>query len=316
MAAGRIQIASNRKSALLQQSKREIAILLSEGKEDTAKVRAEVLIRDENLIEAYEILQGQCELLYERIKLIEQSKSCPSDLIPVASTLIWASCRVDIPELMDIRKQLKKKYGKFFETCALENRGNALDDRVVMKLAITPPEMYLVYARLQNIAEQFQVDWSSIISLSVEEGIMISTTDTNKHSGQETYGMVNSMINSCNSPQLDNSTISTQTSYISAISTPPNSYRLDQSERLPMSYTPSIITATHVTPIAPRRVVSDSGTFSGGADAFGGACSTSRSAGEVGRPPRSGSGSPNIDDFSEFDIFVPAPCMKVSGNKD
>ena len=120
MAVSRIQIASNKKSALLKQSMREIAIMLAEDppKEEKAKIRAEALIRDDNLIEAYEILQLQCELLHERIKLLEYSKECPGDLIPVISSVMWASQRVDIPELVFIRKQFRAKYGKKFEEAA------------------------------------------------------------------------------------------------------------------------------------------------------------------------------------------------------
>ena len=106
MACGRIQIASNKKAALLKQSMREVAVMLAEEppREEKARIRAEALIRDDHLIEAYEILQLECELLHERIKLIQYCKSCPHDLISVISTLIWASHRVDIPELGLIRK--------------------------------------------------------------------------------------------------------------------------------------------------------------------------------------------------------------------
>jgi hypothetical protein len=117
MASSRIQIASNKKAALLKQNMREIAVMLSEDppKEEKAKIRAEALIRDDNLIEAYEILQLECEVLFERIKLIDNTKGCPKDLMSVIATLMWASQRVDIPELVLIRKQFRAKYGKGFE---------------------------------------------------------------------------------------------------------------------------------------------------------------------------------------------------------
>ena len=81
-------------------------------KEEKAKIRAEALIRDDNLIEAYEILQLECELLSERIKLIDFQKDCPSDLVTVVSTLMWASHRVDIPELQAIRKNSEPNTAK------------------------------------------------------------------------------------------------------------------------------------------------------------------------------------------------------------
>ena len=173
MAVSRIQIASNKKSALLKQNMREIALMLSEDppREEKAKIRAEALIRDDNLIEAYEILQLECELLHERIKLIEYSKLCPPDLVSVVSTLMWASHRVDIPELMEIRRQFRAKYGKQFEEDALTNTGGVLNERVVTKLSVHPPAAYLVQTYLERICEQFEVDWSPKVKLSTNEMI-------------------------------------------------------------------------------------------------------------------------------------------------
>jgi len=107
MAVSRFAIASNKKSAIMKQNMREIALLLAEEppREEKARIKAEALIRDDNMIEAYEILQLECELLTERIKLLESQKTCPPDLVSVISDLIYACPRVDIPELTEIRKQ-------------------------------------------------------------------------------------------------------------------------------------------------------------------------------------------------------------------
>jgi Regulator of Vps4 activity in the MVB pathway len=173
MACGRIQIASNKKTALLKQSTREVAMMLAEDppKEEKARIRAEALIRDDHLIEAYEILQLECELLHERIKLISYCKSCPHDLVSVVSTLIWASHRVDIPELALIRKQFVAKYGKMFEENAMRNEHGVLNERVVSKLSVEPPPAYLVQSYLEKICEQHNVDWTPSIKLTANDMI-------------------------------------------------------------------------------------------------------------------------------------------------
>ena len=173
MACGRIQIASNKKSALLKQNLREVAKLLAEDppKEEKARIRAEALIRDDNLIEAYEILQLECELLHERIKLLQYSKSCPHDLVSVVSTLIWASHRVDIPELLLIRKQFAAKYGKEFAQNAMRNYDGCLNERVVSKLSVEPPAAYLVQTYLERICEQFEVEWTPSMKLTADMAI-------------------------------------------------------------------------------------------------------------------------------------------------
>ena len=147
-------MASNKKTALMKQQMREISKLLAENKEEKARIRAEALIRDDGTIEAYEILQLTCELLFERIKLITTSKTVPADLRRSISTLIWASNRVDIKELVEIRKQIKAKFGKQFDMDAFENKHNVCNERVIAKLSVQPPTALLVQTYLEKIADQ------------------------------------------------------------------------------------------------------------------------------------------------------------------
>jgi vacuolar protein sorting-associated protein IST1 len=171
MAVHRFQMASNKKSALLKQSMRDVAVLLAEDppKEEKARIKAEALIRDDYMIEAYDILSLTCELLSERLKLISFSKECPPDLISSVATLIYAAPRVDIPELQEIRKQFRAKYGKKFEENAMNNVGGILNERVVTKLSVEPPAAYLVQTYLQRSCEKYEVNWSPTILLTPEQ---------------------------------------------------------------------------------------------------------------------------------------------------
>lgn len=174
MAVTRFQIASNKKTALMKQQMREIAKLLAEEptpKEEKARIRAEALIREDNCVEAYEILQLECDLLSERIKLISAEKKCPSDLVSIVSTLMWAADRVDIPELGEIKKQFRSKYGKQFEEDAMNNKGGVLNERVVAKLSVQPPSAYLVQTYLEKIADEFGVDYKPKERLTAEQAV-------------------------------------------------------------------------------------------------------------------------------------------------
>ncbi len=173
MAVHRFQMASNKKSALVKQSMREVAVLLAENppKEEKARIKAEAIIRDDYVIEAYDILSLNCELLAERIKLIQHSKECPPDLVSSISTLIYAAPRVDIPELITIRQQFKAKYGKQFDENAMNNVGGVLNERVVTKLSVQPPAAFLVQTYLENICEIHHVEWSPTLKLSAKDMI-------------------------------------------------------------------------------------------------------------------------------------------------
>lgn len=170
MAVTRFQISGNKKSALMKQQIREIAMLLAAEppKEEKARIKAEALIRDDNTVEAYEILQLNCELLSERMHYISNAKECPPDLESCISTLIWASAIVDIPELIEIRKQFRYKYGKEFETAAMQNLGGVLNERVAARLSVQPPSAYMVQTYLEKIADEQEVKWKPRVPLRPE----------------------------------------------------------------------------------------------------------------------------------------------------
>lgn len=100
MAVHRFQISSNKKTNVIKSQKKEISKLLQEKppKEEKARIRAEGLIREDSNIEAYEILELMCDLLHERMRLIETTKECPGDLRSTVSARVgyhvvsWRRC--------------------------------------------------------------------------------------------------------------------------------------------------------------------------------------------------------------------------------
>jgi len=205
MATHRFQLSIAKKSAIMRQQKREIALMLAETphpKEEKARIRAEALIREDNTVEAMEILQLECELLYERILLVRSQDTCPSDLVSCVSTLIWASQRVDIPELQDIRHQFRSKYGKKFDEAAITNAGGICNERVVAKLSIEPPTAILV--RVRNRISGF---WKLVYNISLfydylTTSCLISTVVLRKNSWGirsrlETKGHMHRWITAC-----------------------------------------------------------------------------------------------------------------------
>mmetsp|Transcript_25102 Transcript_25102/g.36876 ORF Transcript_25102/g.36876 Transcript_25102/m.36876 type:complete len:223 (-) Transcript_25102:3-671(-) len=177
MAAQRFQMMSNKKLALVKGQKIEIARLLAEkpAKEEKALIRAEHLIREENEVEAYDIIQLECEILVERAKLIQCNKKCPPDLESCVSTLIWASSRVDVSELMQIRKQFRAKYGRKFENNALMNTNGVVNGKVFAKLSLETPSDYVMQTCLENISEERKVDWKPSHQLRKENDFKSSS---------------------------------------------------------------------------------------------------------------------------------------------
>ncbi|RHY08795.1 hypothetical protein DYB30_006903 [Aphanomyces astaci] len=157
MAVHRIGIVKNKKAITSKAQRKEVAKLLADGKEEKARIRVEGLIREDFVIEAYEIIELLCELISERTPLIKSERECPYDMREAVCTLIWAATRTEIPELSE--NQLTKKYGQDFTAAAMRNVDGCVNERVIHKLSVQPPNAYLVINYLKEIAKQHNVAW-------------------------------------------------------------------------------------------------------------------------------------------------------------
>jgi vacuolar protein sorting-associated protein IST1 len=89
--------------------------------------------------------------------LIQSLKLCPPDLQESVVTVIYAAARTEIPELMKVRKMFKAKYGDKFVERALMNENRIVNDRIVNKLGINPPNSFLVLQYMKEIAKAHNV---------------------------------------------------------------------------------------------------------------------------------------------------------------
>ncbi|EYU41608.1 hypothetical protein MIMGU_mgv1a000472mg [Erythranthe guttata] len=168
LAGSRLKLLRNKKDVQVKQMKREISQLLESGQDQTARIRVEHVIREEKMMAAYDLLEIYCELVVARLPIIESQKNCPIDLKEAIASLVFASPRCgDVPELLDVRKQLSVKYGKDFTTAAIELRPQCgVGNMLVEKLSATAPDLQTKLKILSAIADEYNVKWESN---SVEE---------------------------------------------------------------------------------------------------------------------------------------------------
>ena len=130
MASQRMKAHQSKKENALVKAKREIAQLLSDDKEQSARIKVEAILREEDLIRVMEWLQMMCDLVSTRIKQIDGSKTCPDDMLETVCTILYCAKRIEIPELTVIGGQFKAKWGnKWFET-NVENRSGRVSKQV------------------------------------------------------------------------------------------------------------------------------------------------------------------------------------------
>ncbi|KAI9257295.1 regulator of Vps4 activity in the MVB pathway-domain-containing protein [Phascolomyces articulosus] len=173
LSINRLKMLQAKKNSLSQHQRREIATLLDKGKEESARIRVEHIIREDLLVETMEMLELYCDLLLARFGLIEQYKECDPGIFEAVNTLIWAAPRVDeVKELAAVRDQFAGRYGKEFVLNALDNVDQVVNDRVIHKLQVSAPDPYLVERYLEEIAKSYDVLWTSnILAAEAEDDL-------------------------------------------------------------------------------------------------------------------------------------------------
>lgn len=151
-AAIRIRLQKSKKVEQNKLEKQNIIKLVQEGKDEQARIRVEYVIKTDNVVEASDILILFCEKLQSRLDLIEISDSPPEDIVEAVHTIMWASSRMDIPELVKIRQQFTLRWSRkdrpFIADLAYVNPS------IMEKLSIQQPSPALVYHYFSEITGQ------------------------------------------------------------------------------------------------------------------------------------------------------------------
>ncbi|CAJ0939432.1 unnamed protein product, partial [Mesorhabditis belari] len=157
LAINRMKMMGKKKTELGMKARTEIADYIQANKPDRARIRVEHIIREDYLVEAYELLEMYCDLLLARFGLIEQMTTVDDGIAEAVISILWAAPRIttDIPEFKVISDQLTHKYKKPFAEAARANQLEApakVSPKLIQKLDIAAPPKPLVERYLIEIA--------------------------------------------------------------------------------------------------------------------------------------------------------------------
>ncbi|RMZ76448.1 hypothetical protein DV737_g4784, partial [Chaetothyriales sp. CBS 132003] len=169
----RLRNAQKKDTALSITSRREMADLLAQSREASARIRVENIIHTDITVELMEILELYAELLLARAGLLDvREKNIKDGLVAkgdegdtgleeAAASIIYSAPRLprDVRELGIVRAMLIERFGKDFAIKANDNEGGIVPARVTDKLKVDPPSEKLVQAYLEEIARTYGVDW-------------------------------------------------------------------------------------------------------------------------------------------------------------
>ncbi|XAR55832.1 hypothetical protein NMG60_11036044 [Bertholletia excelsa] len=154
LSISRLAVLKNQRQARSSLAGSDVVQLLTLGEQNRALIRVEHVIKEQNMLDAFVMIEGYCNLLAERTSLIQQEKVCPEELKEAVASLIYASSRCgDFPEIKDLRAIFASRFGKEFEARALELRNNCgVSPKMIQKLSTRPPSAEIRLKVLREIA--------------------------------------------------------------------------------------------------------------------------------------------------------------------
>ncbi|CAI9779087.1 unnamed protein product [Fraxinus pennsylvanica] len=160
LAIARLKVLKNQRQARYSISRSDVVELLKLGNHDSALLRVELVIKEQNMLDVFAIVEGYCHLLIERANLVEKEKVCPDELKEAVSSLIYAATRCgELPELQEIRAIFTAQFGKEFAANAAELRnGCIVNPKIVHKLSTRVPSLEEKMKLLKEIGSEYNID--------------------------------------------------------------------------------------------------------------------------------------------------------------
>lgn len=169
LALARLRLQSTKRQSQLKPQRKEIAKLLDEGKEVTARALTEQLIRDEKSIQAYSQLDIFCEQFLARLDAITRETNMPKDLVVCLCSLVYAAPRVDVEELKKVAANLELKYGTLWADSCHSNLHGQVHPQVFSNLGIGRSSAAMVDEYMIKIAKEHEIDWRPLIPTPTEQ---------------------------------------------------------------------------------------------------------------------------------------------------
>ncbi|KAJ8629005.1 hypothetical protein MRB53_022328 [Persea americana] len=150
----RIEIVKRKRNSMIRLFKTDISELLKSGLDLNAYGRAEGLIVEMNLYSGYDLVDQFCGSISGQLSSMQKERKCPKECREAVSSLSYAAARfADLPELRELRSIFTERYGNM--------SASSVNIEFAQKLATEPPSMEQKLHLMQEIAQEFSIDWDS-----------------------------------------------------------------------------------------------------------------------------------------------------------
>ncbi|KAI8539170.1 hypothetical protein RHMOL_Rhmol09G0160500 [Rhododendron molle] len=199
LSVSRIAVLRNQRGARCNIAQSDVVHILKLGQHDRALLRVEQVVKEQNMLDVFVMMEGYCHLMAERINLIEHERECPEELKEAVASMLYASTRCgEFPELQEMRAIFTSRYGKEFVARATELRNNCgVNPKVIQKLSTRQPILENKLKVLKEIASE-----NNIVLQFEEAASMTSEGKLEKeHKQQEGMEKMESFSDSVKAPR-------------------------------------------------------------------------------------------------------------------
>lgn len=177
MCIQRLRYAQEKQQALAKQDRREVAQLLSNGKEQKAQYRVESLINDDVHLELLEIMELYCELLHARVNILSGiedeaaliTNHMDDGINEAVRSIVYSTLYIpEAKELSQVKDLLTFKFGVDFTKVILDDQVG-IPEKVLQKCSPKMPSQDLVAMYLKEIARTYGVPYSLLSDSETEE---------------------------------------------------------------------------------------------------------------------------------------------------
>ncbi|KAF8676649.1 hypothetical protein HU200_046884 [Digitaria exilis] len=172
LALTRLAVARRPHVARRSISSSDVSQFLALGHLDRALHRAEHVIEEDNILEAFSIIELYCNRLIENAKQLDKPHECDEDTQEaVAGVMFAAGWCGELPELLFARNILENKFGGDFAMMAKHGTG-AVDPMLVWKFSGNKRNMELKKKVVKEIAAEnnIQVNFSEFSEVAEQDG--------------------------------------------------------------------------------------------------------------------------------------------------
>ena len=155
IAQKRCTLSRNKRVDKIKRVKNEIVDCLKKNNMDLAMAKTDNLLKDEDYITVYDLLNPIIEIVKEKCIYIVKNNECPVDLRTQLDSIIFSATRVEIDELMKFRDKIKQKYGEAYIIKADKNEDKFVNQNIAEKLKVNVfPQEVLKYRLKQLCIEK------------------------------------------------------------------------------------------------------------------------------------------------------------------